>query len=168
MPPTTSVQVKMRVLGEEQINRRMLRFSGRAGNAMPVWEAISEYLMKVEEKQFDSEGAYSGHPWAALSESWLAEKARRGLDPRVGHATLAMRRALTVRGDRNQRLQMTRRMMRFGVKNLTYPEIVQKKQPNSGGRPRRPVDLTERNKVEMVKMIQLWIARGVTSGVPLP
>lgn len=165
--PRAAINVRIEVLGEEQINRRLLRWAGRAGNAVPVWETIAEYLMAVERAQFDTQGAYSGHPWAPLKEATIMAKQRRGEDPRILHATLAMRNALTQKGDQHQRLQMTKSMMRFGIKGLNYPNIIQRKVVD-GGRPRKPVDLTEKNKVVIAKMVQLWIARGVAASVPTP
>lgn len=156
-----SVKVEMEVLGEVQLRRRLLRFSDRAVNARPAFAVISEYLNEVEKKQFASEGAYSGHPWAPLAESTKKTKASRGQRPEILRATDAMKKALTNKRGPNKKLVMTRSMLIQGVKGLDYPEIHMAPSTSTHTQ-RRPVDLTEANKVACVKIVQLWITRGAT------
>lgn len=162
MAAPTVVRVEINVLGERQVNRRLLRWSERAGNARPVWGVVAEYLMRVEARQFDTEGAASGHPWAPLKESTIKAKERLGLRPEILRATDALRNALTIPGDSNQKIILGKSTMVFGVKGdpAGYGPILMKTKPGID-RPRKPVDLTEYNRRACVKMIQLWIARGV-------
>lgn len=162
MPPTGPVHIQINVLGETQINRKMLRWSLRSGDFAPAFEAILEYLEKVEEKQFDSEGAYSGSPWAPLKESTLKAKERAGLDPRILHATLALRNSLTQSSAPEAIRIATPSMMVFGT---TLPYARMHQQPGSAAPypRRRPIDLTEKNKLSIMRTLQAWI---VTGGIP--
>jgi phage gpG-like protein len=60
--------------------------------------AIIHKLEQLETEQFDSEGARGSGGWAPLAPATVAEKARRGLDPRILHATGRLRASLTARG----------------------------------------------------------------------
>jgi hypothetical protein len=55
------VVVSINVLGEQQINRRMLRFAARAGSAEPALELVHEYLVELTGELKDSL-TMQGHP----------------------------------------------------------------------------------------------------------
>jgi phage gpG-like protein len=77
----------------------------------PVMETIAEMMMGYIERTFESEGRRGGGSWKNDSAEWAARKARQGLDPRIGHATLALRRSMTIRGDANQDLRVSHNMV---------------------------------------------------------
>lgn len=155
-----AVKIQMKVLGETQINRRMLRWAARASDNAPAFEEIMTYLEGVEEKQFDSEGASSGNPWAPLKEATRTYKEQHNLDPRILHATLALRRSLVEHSDEEAIRIITPTMMVFGT-TVPYGIIHQKHFDPI----RRPIDLTEVQKVAILKILQLWISRGIARGV---
>lgn len=162
----STVVIRLNVLGEEQINRRLLRFGARAGSLEEPFEAIHDYLSQVSERQFDSEGDYSGNAWEALRQSTIDRKAR-DKNPtvvanaeRVLHASERLRDSLTKQGDPDMVHVITPTTMIYGT-NVKYGQYHMK--PGPYGRPtRRPVDLTEGNKIAILKTLQLWIARGIT------
>lgn len=166
--PGSAFSVEIEALGVVQINRRLLRFGERAGNPRPAFLAVSEYLNEVEKAQFASEGAYSGHPWAKLAESTVAHKRAAGLRPEILRATDAMFKALTQKSNKNKKRLISKTTLVQGVQNLSYPEILMKKDAADGSGPRKPVDLTELNKVVIIKIIQAWIVSGVPGKVPAP
>lgn len=159
MPPATRItpKIEMIMLGEKQVSRTMLRWTLRAKDMLPAWAMIYPYLLHVEEQLFDTEGASGKNgSWEQITQEWVDRKAKLGLDPRILHATLALRDALTQEGNENQRLEMTPTMMLFGVKsNLGYGYVHQK--PQQGQKQRRAIDLTETNKIVILKTIQSWI-----------
>jgi hypothetical protein len=158
-----ALKIEMITLGEKQVNRRLMRWSARAGNVLPAWGVIAEYLMRVETRQFQTEGQSSGHPWAQLSDATRLSKERKGLRPEILRARDKLFNALTVPGDQNQKIIMTKTSMVFGVKGevAQYGEALMKQIPADGSRPRKPVDLTEGNRRACIKMVQLWITRGI-------
>jgi hypothetical protein len=164
MPPV-GLKIEINVLGERQIQRKMMRWTERAMDMRPAFGAVAEYLMRVEARQFDTEGAASGHPWAPLAASTKKRKEALGLRPEVLRATDALRDALTIPGDKNQKVLMTRDTLVFGVKGdpAEYGPRLMKQTPGGIDRARKPVDLTELNRRAAIKMIQLWVARGVTT-----
>lgn len=162
--PSGGLSIHVEVLGEKQISRKMLRFAERAGSMVPVFEVIHDYLREVSDRQFQSQGQYSGKPWAKLRDTTI-ERKRRSKDPttranadRILHAQEKLRRSLVNAGDPNQKKVITPNTMVYGTK-LVYAPFHMKPGPHS--RPvRRPVDLTEKNKVAILKTLQMWIARG--------
>lgn len=157
MPPSGPVRIELNVLGETQINRRLMRWSVRAADFAPVFEGILEFLERVEEAEFESEGAYAGSPWAQLAASTVVAKERAGLDPRILHATLALRNSLTKSDDPEAIRIATPSMMVFGT---TVPYGKYHQSGTSRMPRRRPVDLTEKNKAAIIRAMQFWITRG--------
>jgi hypothetical protein len=167
----STVGVKLEVFGDVLIERKLLRFAERAGSARVAMLAIQEYLQEVEKKQFATEGAASGHPWAALADSTKRAKERAGLRPEILRATDALMKGLTLRSSQYSKRLANRNGMVFGVKNGPdeYGKILMgPPQGDSGHKQRKPVDLTETNKRVAVKIVQGWIMRGAIGKVPLP
>jgi hypothetical protein len=144
----------------------MMRFVARAASPRPAFLAVAEYLDEVEKKQFESEGAYSGNPWSGLKEATKKAKDKSGQTRGILRATDSLYKALTRSGDRNQKLALTKTMMIKGVKDpVDYGEIHMKPSGKSHVQ-RKPVDLTSKNRVVVVKIIQRWIVGGVPGRVP--
>lgn len=156
------MKIELFAHGELQINRRMMRWSHRAGNLTEVFASVAEYWMEVERELFYSEGASGNHPWAKLSESTIDSKESRGLEPGILRATDKLYESLTsgLVDDETRHRVITPQTLIFGSK-LPYARMHQK--PGSRARypQRRPIDLNESNKVITMKMVQYWITRGI-------
>lgn len=158
------MKIVLELHGETQINRRFMRWSGYAGDATAAFENIYAYLMKVEKNQFASQGASSGHAWAALAASTVAAKQRMGLRPEILRAHDLLINSLTKPGDPNQLKIIQPQMLAFGsmMPYATYQQFGTSRMPQ-----RRPIDLTVQNKIAILKTLQLWLARGVTKPIAL-
>ena len=75
--------------------------AGRADDLAPAMESVLDGILESARKQFDTEGGHGSGGWDALAESTVERKAREGLDSRILHATLDLRRSLTERGGAN-------------------------------------------------------------------
>lgn len=158
--------VSINVLGEQQINRRMLRFAARAGTAEPALELVHQFLVELADHQYESEGAQSGNPWEPLKQATI-ERKERSKDPRVKMnadrimvATGELRDSLTQPGNPDMIHIITPQTMVYGTK-VKRGQWHQKPAPTASYPRRRSVDLTEANKRVMMRTIQLWIVRGV-------
>lgn len=70
-----ALRLTLSFFGETQLDRTLARFSDRARDARPAWEALADRFGALERAQFASEGRYSGG-WAPLSPrygEWKAE-----------------------------------------------------------------------------------------------
>jgi phage gpG-like protein len=162
--------IQIDVLGERQINRRLLRFTEHAANMVPVWAEVEAFLIEVEKGQFSSAGRNSGHPWDDIKDSTKRAKARsrnaktRANSDKILMASEKLYNSLTKARTSESIRTKTPSTMIFGTK-LKYGRMHQSPGPAAAYPRRRPVDLTERQKVAIVKAMQLWISRGVARGI---
>jgi phage gpG-like protein len=89
--------IDITVTGDKENARRIMRCGERGMNMRPIFEVLSDDWEDIMDEHFESEGARSGRRWVALSESRIKQKATQDLDPRILHATLALRNSLTRR-----------------------------------------------------------------------
>lgn len=145
------VIVSVDVFGEKQVERELLRFSHAAMDMRPAGARFMEYMRSVERSQFDSEGRTGSGGWAPLKPRTAAQKAARGLDPRILRAHDELRKSLTNKGHRNHIERITNDEFFYGTRDP-------KAKFHQGGTRRMPVrrvvDLSERNRRKIVKIIQ--------------
>lgn len=118
----------VRALGIKQVQTKFTRMAEARLYPKPALETVASLLMRVVGQTFESQGRRGGGSWRQLSTSWIAQKQRLGLDPRIGHATLALRHSMTERGDPNQILDVTDNMVNLGS-SLPYAHTQQKHRP---------------------------------------
>lgn len=144
------------VFGEQLVSREILRTGERVADPVPLWESLFTDLALVEEEQFDSEGSFSGG-WAPLADSTVQAKALAGLDPRILHATLDLRKSLTEVGGPGNIHIAEPSFMVFGS-NVTYGKYHQK---GTATMPRRrPVEVPMSMRSRMMKKLQRFIMKG--------
>ena len=97
-------------------------------NAEPGLQLVATAMMGIIARTFESQGRRGGGSWRQDTPDWSTRKAREGLDPRIGHATLALRRSLTVRDDPAQILHVTNEMVNLSTV-LPYAGAEQKNRP---------------------------------------
>jgi hypothetical protein len=140
------------VIGEENIVRRMTNLQKRAMRAKPAMELVAAELFNYEDKLFNSEGRYQGGSWEYISDDWVARKLARGLDPRIMHATLALRDAMSIPGAPHQDFKVTNRDVILGT-DLKYAHPADAKRPFSHIKP------PTRRKMGFI--IREWIAEAM-------
>lgn len=143
--------------GERLIEREILRMGDHALDMRPAFEFVAQAMMELERWQFDTQGARGSGGWAPLKLATSREKARKGEDPRILHASRALEHSLTDQGDANQRLEIHESWMVFGS-TLPYAPLLQS--GTSKMEQRRPIDFTEPDRQGIVKIIQRWIMLG--------
>lgn len=150
-----AVTFSLQFAGEDVVSRTLERFADRSDDASPAFRAIADAFAAFERRQFESEGvAGTGSPWAPLSPRYAAWKARRYPGQPILVATGALRRSLTERP--------------LGVERIgsDYAELGSEvaygrfHQQGDGVPQRRPVDLPESERRDMVKVLQRWIVTG--------
>jgi len=148
----------MELHGETQLQRRFLRWSSFASDATAAFEGIYAYLLKVEKEQFASQGATSGHAWAQLAQSTVQAKQRQGLRPEILRAHDLLFSSLTKKSDPNQLKIVQPNMLAFGsmMPYARYQQTGTSRMPQ-----RRPIDLNVKNKIAIIKALQLFLARGI-------
>lgn len=143
--------------GEVLVRRRMLRFADSLAVPREGLEAAGVVIREAIEQQFDTEGGHASGGWAPLADSTVREKARKGLDPHILRATDRLMTSLTRKFDpENIEAMDGVDAMKFGssVPYGGYHQTGTSKMPR-----RRPVALTEADKIAIMKAIQLSIRK---------
>lgn len=159
------MELRLEIFGDVQLSRDLLRFRERGMDMRPVFHNLADDFLDIETRQFESEGRYASGGWQPLTPDYLAWKVRHDLDPRILHATLAMRNSLTVRGAPGQVRRITRDEMFVGTdvrskRGFPYPAVHQN--PKRSPLPRRrPVELREADRDNWVKQVQYYLVYGL-------
>lgn len=149
--------IELEIFGDVQLRRELLRFKDATADASPAFEQIlmgtgrgSFSLRKIEGKQFATQGKFASGGWTKLAPSTVAQKARRGLDPRILHATGRLSASLTGPGPGHIEI-VTPQSMIFGTE-VPYARFHQSgthRMPR-----RRPIELREQDRRGMVRTLQ--------------
>lgn len=153
------MRLTIEVYGDTQIDRELLRFDQRGRDMRPALTAIADEFLALENRQFASQGLYASGGWAPLRSATIARKARLGLDPRILHATLRLRRSLTQRGGTDAIRKITADELQVGSK-VAYGVHHQHGAPRASLPRRRPVELRESDRRNMMKIIQRYLIEG--------
>lgn len=149
--------IQLSALGEEQISREILRVGQYAGDATPAMTLLARFWYKELAKNFDTAGRHASGGWAPLKPATVADKRRRGLDRRILHATLRLRRSLTQAGAPDGIRVITAHSAAIGT-TVPYARFHQSgtsKMPR-----RRPLELNEQARKRSVKIVQRYIITG--------
>jgi phage gpG-like protein len=114
--------------GTREVATSFQRMGYAASHARPAFRTIALLIMEIMDRVFDSEGRRGGGSWKLDSVDWLERKMRMGLDPRINHATLALRDSVTVPGADGQIMEVTDRALYFGS-DLPYAGVTQENRP---------------------------------------
>lgn len=156
------MQLYLEVFGDVQLARELLRFGERAEDMSPAFEQIADDFLQIQEFQFDSQGGMFSGGWAALAPSTIESKRRQGLDPRILHATLALRNSLTNKNDPNHVRRITPDTMEVGTSVTSpsgFPYPAAHQNPKQGQKQRRPIELDEDISSDWVKVLQEYLVQ---------
>lgn len=82
----------------------------RAIDAKPIFNALADDLVELEQQLFHAE------PWVELTPSTIARKLRQGVRPEVLQQSGDLMRSLTAKRAKNQKLRIGKVAMTFGTK----------------------------------------------------
>jgi phage gpG-like protein len=119
------MDVRVQLIGGDKVEAVLRRSAVNTRNAAPAFDRIATYLMRITEKQFESQGRRGGGSWARLTPAWAQRKVALGGDPRILHFTGALRRSVTTRKARGQILVVQRDSLQFGSE-LEYAAVHQR------------------------------------------
>jgi phage gpG-like protein len=124
------VNYYIEVLGDKLVSTKFERMGYAALDARPAMEEVAVVMFGIFKKIFDSGGRRGGGSWRQDSPEWLERKIKNGLDPRVLHATLALRNAFTEPDADHQILAITKRSVSLGT-DLPYAAKQNRERPFS-------------------------------------
>lgn len=152
------VRLTFAVFGDTQIDRTLEAIDDRADDLRPAFEHLRARFLRVEQRQFASQGRYSGG-WPPLSPKYATWKARHYPGKTILRRTDELFRSLT-EGPQIAVIEPGYMVLGSSVRYGEYH------QAGSGRLPRRrPVELSEAERREWVKVLQSFIRTGSVTGV---
>jgi phage gpG-like protein len=104
------------------------RMGEAAVRARPAMEVIAGIMLRAYGMTFESQGRRGGGSWKRDSVEWLERKQRMNLDLRIGHATGALRRAMSVPGAAHQKLEIGNTFVHLST-DIPYAATEQRHRP---------------------------------------
>jgi phage gpG-like protein len=147
------VRVELDFFGEDLVASKIVGVGERAEDLRPAFRRVVKLLNQAATRQFDSEGVYGSGGWAPLAASTKRQKAAKGLDPRILHATGRLKGSL--QGKNADRIQRVNRQSlvfgtytRYAVFHVRGTSARRSKSSPYGPLPqgmpkRRPMELTK-------------------------
>ncbi len=141
--------------GDTQIDRTLTRVIDSAQDFSPAWDEMADKFVASQRRQFSTEGGHASGGWPALSPDYAAWKAKHFPGKGILERTGALKASLTRRP--------------LAIEHITPDEMVigsdvdyGKYHQRGDGLPRRrPVELTELTRRDMVKVVQKHLFAGV-------
>lgn len=148
------LEVRFTILGDQVLARGFSRFGDKIQDFRPLWEDLKVDFHRIEDEQFDSQGARGGTPWAPLSPRYEAWKAKYFPGQPLLRLTGWMWGVFAV----GTGMMYTTEPLRLKIEPpMSYAGIHQRGNPR-GNLPRRPVVvMTEADKENWVKRIHNYI-----------
>lgn len=115
-------------MGVKAVSTKFTRMAEASVDVRPALMTITELIYAIEVQVFNGQGRRGGGSWKRDTPEWLAQKMRLGLDPRINHATGALRRSVTEPDAEGQVHEMTPHSLIFGT---TLPQAA----PSQENRP---------------------------------
>lgn len=94
------MKVSIEAFGETEFAEVLAGFARRAEDMRPAWDDLHEDFLRLAGRQFDSQGRALSGGWRPLAPATRRSKRAAGMDPRILHGTLRLRRSFTSRSHR--------------------------------------------------------------------
>lgn len=146
------------ILGEDQVDRTFADIEDRVHDWRPAWSALRDRFLVLEQRQFATQGTYSGG-WSPLSPKYAAWKHARFPGRTILRRTDELYRSLTDGPQIDIREPM---FMRLGtaVAHGAFHQSGTENMPR-----RRPVELPASERQNWVKVLQSYATTGKVTGV---
>ena len=151
------MKFRVEVLGEEVFNRAFNRIDSLS-DLRPVFPPLIDEFYRIEQEQFDSEGAAGGQRWQKLSDNYVPRKEKQFGSLPILQATGDLMASLTDFEAPDVVLRITPDELGIGT-NVPYA-IYHQSRRSRKKLPRRPlVNFSEAQKRRMQKAVQLGLVQ---------
>jgi phage gpG-like protein len=154
--------IQLQILGDEQMERTLLRSGMHADDLRPVWNVWEEDIRQMSTQQFFSQGSRGSGGWEPLKPSTVAYKASHGLRPEILRATDALFEAMTSPSSPDIMVVKESDEMIWRVigEPGEYGAIHMSGNPDGNLPQRRPLEFTELDRQRLVRDIQRYVVYG--------
>lgn len=150
------VTVRFEVFGDTQVDRSLQRLGDAALDFRPAGDDLMQLMQDIERDQFDTEGRSGSGGWKPLKASTIRQKARHlhaeGV-VRILQNTERLVKSLTDK-DADDAVREVNAGSFVYASTVPYAKYHQTGAPRANVPQRRPVELTETNRRDMVKILQ--------------
>lgn len=150
------VRLTLSFYGDKQVDRTLANLELGAADARPAFDAIADDFLKIERRQFATQGGAGSGGWAPLSPKYAAWKARHYPGKTILRRTDELHTSLTV-GPAIRIIEPTTMIIGSDVDYGAYHQRGTSRMPQ-----RRPIELTENRRREWMKILQRFIVTGET------
>lgn len=140
-----SLELEAELLGDEGLERHLDDLDGRL-DLRPAWDDVARVFTEAEERQFLTEGAAGGTPWAPLSPRYAAWKAIHFPGKGILRRTDALFRSLTQGPETRDE---ERHSVTLGSTDPPYGRFHKRSRP--------PVAITEANERAMMEAVREYV-----------
>lgn len=156
------MRIEVIALGERVFARDLLRFGENAVDLTDQMREVAVLLRQASERQFQTEGAYTGEKWPELALSTQRDRLRHGYPAKhpILVRTHRLIDSLTRSADPDHVEEPSADSLRFGTR-VPYAVYHQSSRPRHKIPFRPPVGLTEADKRAIVRVLQAGIMEGV-------
>lgn len=145
--------------GDQQVSRTLHRFAGAVVDMRPAFVEIRDRFLRVNRRQFATQGKHGSGGWAPLSPPYAAWKATQRPGAKILVFDGDLRRSLTEQPDYEV---IEPHYMAVGS-NVEHGRYHQHGTDNMPARP--PVDLTDNWKREAMRVLQRHLVAHTDRGV---
>ena len=158
------MRMEVKVFGDAQVSREILRVGKRPSNSRPLWPSIIDLMEKRIENNFRTQGKYASGGWAPLKPRTIAVRKAKGHVPiKILTATGELRSALTSSSASGAKRIRKKAMLVFGTKgSVNYGGHHQFGTENMPMR--KPAEFTDATRKELVKRMQRFVITGEVIG----
>lgn len=156
-------RIALIVEGEAEFDRTFSRLDAAFSDLRPIWPDVRDKFWGIEKEQFDSEGAAGRNgKWQKLSQRYEAQKiARFGPGLKILQATGDLRASLT-----GQTSDTVYRSSKDEIQIGTSLPYARHHHTGAGRLPvRKPIDLSDRQRDELMKTVQASLVKLLRRGV---
>ncbi len=139
--------------GDVQLDRDLARHMAWILDNSPAFDHMADVLFTSETKQFQTEGKFASGGWAPLSPRYARWKAKHYPGRGILERTRRLKRSLTRRPFGIERIRANEMEIGTDVPYATYHQHGGTNLPQ-----RRPLELREATRNQMVKILQRHIA----------
>ena len=139
--------------GDRQLERTLLRMADRVDDMSDAFEQVGDHLATAEQRQFASQGGYASGGWKELAESTVARKGHDRILVDSGDLRASLE-ARSAGGDAIRVYEPSFLIFGSAVEYARFHQLGQ------GVPQRRPVELTEGDRREAVRILQRAVVEG--------
>lgn len=149
-----SLRFTLSLWGDRQLDRTLERYADAVEDARPLWHALADDFVSIEQRQFATEGGYGSGGWSPLSPKYAAWKARHYPGQPILQREGDLVESLTSRPLGVEVIDARRMVIGSDIAHGEFHQL------GDGVPQRRPVELTAGDRRRWTRALQRYVVTG--------